>query len=109
MFRFLMACGLLHYGFQLRAEVRDLRAFFQVRCSVCHGTDGTGRGPGGLRLGARNLASAKWLTKQDEGDLVAAVLQGRGAMPGFQRQLSEAEARRLLAEVVRPMAARKKA
>jgi mono/diheme cytochrome c family protein len=108
MFRFLLACGLLLHGFQLRAEVRDLRAFYQARCSVCHGADGTGRGPGGLRLGARNLGSAAWLTKQDQEGLVASVLRGRGAMPGFQRQLSETEARRLLAEVIRPLATQKK-
>jgi mono/diheme cytochrome c family protein len=108
MFRFLIPCGLLLQGLLLQAEVRDLKAFYQARCSVCHGTDGTGRGPGGLRLGARNLASAKWLTKQDQEELVASVLRGRDAMPGFQRQLSETEARRLLAEVVRPMATRKK-
>lgn len=108
MFRFLILCGLLLQGILLRAEVRDLKAFFQARCAVCHGLDGSGRGPGGLRLGPRNLASARWLTQQDQEDLVAILLRGRSAMPGFQRQLSEAEARRLLAEVVRPMAAKNK-
>jgi mono/diheme cytochrome c family protein len=108
MFRFLVLCGLLLHGFLLRAEVRDLKAFFQARCSVCHGTDGSGRGPGGTRLGGRNLADSRWLAKQETSALVASVLRGRGAMPGFQRQVSEAEARRLLVEVVRPMGTRKK-
>ena len=92
----------------LAAEVRDLRAFFQERCAVCHGLDGTGRGPGGVRLGGRNLANARWLAEQPEADLTTSILRGKGAMPGFRRQLSEPEVRRLLASVIRPMAGRKK-
>lgn len=92
----------------LSAQVRDLRAFYRERCVACHGADGTGRGPAGARLGGRNFADARWLARQDEAALVASLLKGRGAMPGFARQLTEPEAKRLMAEVVRPMAAKKK-
>ncbi|NWJ42261.1 MAG: cytochrome c [Geothrix sp.] len=92
----------------LTAEVRDLKAFFQERCAVCHGPEGTGRGVTGARLGGRNLADPRWLAKQEEAGLVASILKGRGAMPGFRRQLSEAEGRRLVAEIIRPLAARKR-
>jgi mono/diheme cytochrome c family protein len=91
----------------LAAEVRDFRAFFQERCAVCHGPDGSGRGPGGARLGGRNLTDARWAAKQEEPVLVTSILQGRGAMPGFRRQLSEAEARRLLQSLFRPQGLRK--
>lgn len=92
----------------LTAEVRDLKACFQERCAVCHGPDGTGRGTNGARLGGRNLADARWLAKQEDADLVAVILRGRGAMPGFRRQLTEVEVRRLVVEVIRPLAARKR-
>ena len=92
----------------LAAQARDLRAFYRERCAACHGVDGSGRGPGGVRLGGRNLADARWRTRQEEDALVASVLKGRGAMPGFGRQLTEAEARRLVAEVAHPPAGRKK-
>lgn len=92
----------------LAAEVQDLRAFFQERCAVCHGPDGTGRGSGGVRLGGRNLVEARWLAKQLEGDLAASILRGKGAMPGFRRQLSEPEARHLLNTLLRSPASRKK-
>ncbi len=85
-----------------------LKGFYLERCAVCHGHDGTGRGPNGGRLGGRNLADARWEAKQQEADLVASILQGKGAMPGFRRQLSEAEARRLVAGVIRPLGGRKK-
>jgi mono/diheme cytochrome c family protein len=90
------------------AEVKDLKAFFFQRCAVCHGPDGTGRGPNGSRLGGRNLADGRWLAKQQEGDLAASILRGKGPMPGFRRQLSEPEARRMVTHVIRPMAGRKK-
>ena len=90
------------------AEVRDLKAFFQERCAVCHGHDGTGRGPNGGKLGGRNFQDAHWEAKQQEADLVISILRGKGAMPGFRRQLSEAEARRLVTGVILPLCARKK-
>jgi len=92
----------------LAAEVRDLKAFFQERCASCHGQDGSGRSATGARLGGRNLADARWLAKQDAADLAASILKGRGAMPGFRRQLDETEARRLVAEVLQPLAQGKK-
>ncbi len=92
----------------LSAEVRDLKAFFQMRCAVCHGADGSGRGPGGLKLGGRNLLDARWLAKQKDDELVRSILKGRGAMPGYRRQLSESEARQLLAEVLRPVKGRRR-
>jgi mono/diheme cytochrome c family protein len=92
----------------LSAEVRDLKAFYQERCAVCHAQDGTGRGPNGGKLGGGNLADTRREAKGPEDGLVASILDGKGAMPGYRRQLSEAEARRLLASVVRPMTTRKK-
>jgi mono/diheme cytochrome c family protein len=92
----------------LSAQARDLRAFYRERCVACHGVEGTGRGPTGARLGGRNLADARWMARQDDAALVASLLKGRGAMPGFARQLTESEAKRLMAEVLRPMAAKKK-
>jgi mono/diheme cytochrome c family protein len=92
----------------LSAQARDLKAFFQERCATCHGADGTGRGANGARLGGRNLTEARWLARQEDAVLAASILKGSGAMPGFRRQLTEAEARRLVAEVIRPLAAHRR-
>ncbi len=91
----------------LAAEVRDMKAFFQERCAACHGPDGSGRSTAGVRLGGRNLLDARWLANQEESDLVASLLKGRGAMPGFRRQLNEGEAKRLLKDVTLPQEGRK--
>lgn len=92
----------------LAAEVRDLKAFFQERCAICHGPDGSGRGPNGTRLGGRNLLEPRWLAKQEEADLVTSILKGRGAMPGFRRQIDAAEARQLLADVAHAHGSKKR-
>ena len=92
----------------LSAEVRDLKAFFQERCVVCHGADGTGRAVDGARLGGRNLAEARWLKTRQEEEWAATILRGKGAMPGFRRQISEAEARRLVVTVIRPLASKRR-
>ena len=99
--RTLIVCWWLAQGLLLPAEGRELKAFYQTSCAACHGQDGTGRGPGGIRLGGRNLLDSRWLAKQEDAHLVASVLRGRGAMPGFRRQLSEGEARQLVHEVTR--------
>ena len=41
------------------AEGRDLKRFYEARCAVCHGADGTGRGPGGSHLGPVSFADPK--------------------------------------------------
>lgn len=92
----------------LAAQARDLKGYYREHCAVCHGLDGTGRGPTGLRLGGRNLADARWQARQDESALVATILKGRGAMPGFGRQLTEGDARRMVVEVLRPLASRRR-
>ncbi|WP_257309863.1 c-type cytochrome [Geothrix fuzhouensis] len=92
----------------LSAQVRDLREFYRERCVACHGAEGTGRGPNGARLGGGSLLDLRRMARQEEAGLVITILRGRGAMPGFGRQLTEPEARRLVTEVLRPMASHKK-
>jgi mono/diheme cytochrome c family protein len=92
----------------LSAQVRDLREFYRERCAACHGVEGSGRGSNGARLGGGAILDLRRMTREEEAALVATILRGRGAMPGFGRQLTEPEARRLVSEVLRPMATHKK-
>ncbi len=91
-----------------RTPGRDLKAFYEMRCAVCHGSDGTGRGPGGIRLGARSFADPRALGKATDAELAKAIREGQGAMPAFGFLLDDAEAARLAREVVRPLADRKR-
>jgi len=85
-------------------SVHDLKAQYRFSCSQCHGADGKAKGPSGIRLPGRVLADRAWLAKQVDEALIASILEGKGAMPGFKHKLSPEEAKRLLAEVIRPMA-----
>lgn len=86
----------------------DVKAFYLRSCGVCHGLDGSGRLATGQRLPGRPLNDPKWQAREKDSELVKAILKGRGAMPGFKGHLTEAEVQRMVTEVIRPMAARKR-
>jgi mono/diheme cytochrome c family protein len=88
------------------ASVHDLDAQYRYSCAQCHGLDGTAKGPGGVKLPGRILSDKKWLAKQQEETLLASILNGKGAMPGFKYKLSLEDAKRMISEIIRPMARR---
>lgn len=90
------------------AEQKDVKLFFQRTCAACHGLDGSGRGQNGQKLPGRVLSDARWQGSKKDADLVNSILKGKGGMPSFQSQLSETEVETLVAEIIRPLAARKK-
>ncbi|MBL0312636.1 MAG: cytochrome c [Holophagaceae bacterium] len=89
-------------------QQKDVKLFFQRTCAACHGVDGSGRGLNGQKLPGRVLSDSRWQGTKKDADLVKSILKGKGGMPAFQSQLSEMEAESLVAEIIRPLAARKK-
>lgn len=92
----------------MSAQQKDVKFFFQRTCAACHGLDGSARGLNGQKLPGRVLSDARWQGSKKDSDLVKSILKGKGGMPSFQSQLSEAEVETLVAEIIRPLAARKK-
>ena len=88
-------------------DAQDLKALFNRSCAVCHGEDGSGRGPNGQRLGGKDLANPRWQARTRDSAMVKAILKGKGSMPAFGAQMSEADTLKLVTEVIRPMAAKK--
>ena len=88
-------------------DAKDLKALYQRSCAVCHGEDGSGRGPNGQRLGGKDLANPRWQARTRDSQMVQAILKGKESMPAFGAQMSEAEALKLVTQVIRPMAAKK--
>ena len=88
-------------------DAQDLKGLYARSCAVCHGEDGSGRGPNGQRLGGKDLANARWQSKTRDSEIVKAILKGKGSMPAFGAQMSEAETLKLVTEIIRPMAAKK--
>lgn len=106
--RILCRCLLAPLPLVAAQQNLDVRAYFLRTCAVCHGPDGSGRLSTGQRLPGRPLNDARWQAREKDSDLVRTILNGQAAMPGFKVQLTEAEVRRIVTEVIRPLAARKK-
>ena len=101
--RILVAIALVGLAAPGRAAERDLRQFYVEQCVVCHGLDGTGRNAAGQRLGPRSLLESK----ADGEALTRMLLDGSGAMPAYRYLLTEAEARRMVKEVLLPLRRKK--
>jgi len=80
------------------AQSPQAAKLYQARCAACHGADGHAQGPAGKALGVRDFSLP---AVQDETDaqLAAVTAQGKGKMPAFAKQLSQAQIQDLVAYV----------
>jgi mono/diheme cytochrome c family protein len=80
---------------QTEQKASSAEAFFKARCALCHGTDGTGKTTLGQQMKAANLRSG--LVQKDSDALMKGViLHGKGNMPPFEGQLTEADVDQLV-------------
>ncbi len=63
------------------------QAIFKAKCTLCHGTDGTGKTTLGQQLKASDLRSVD-VQKQPDAALKEIITHGKSNMPGFESQLS---------------------
>ena len=77
----------------------DAASLFEKNCAKCHGKDGRAKTLRGRSVGARNLTDAKWQAKETDAEILAAIKKGPGAMPSFEKKLSQAELESLVAYV----------
>ena len=85
-------------------EKKDLRAFFQANCVVCHGADGSARAADGRRLKGQDFTDAKDMKEMSDAKLAKTIRKGLFfgiRMPAFKDQLSEEEALALVQQVLR--------
>jgi len=72
-------------------EVRAAQALWGMRCATCHGQEGRGDGPGkppGANL--PDMTSAAFQGVRSDAQLTEVIAKGRGLMPAFSDQLTEA-------------------
>jgi mono/diheme cytochrome c family protein len=82
-----------------RAAV-DARGLFEQACAKCHASDGTGGLPmvaGGPR--PIDLTTADWQRSRTDAEIVAAIRNGRGAMPPFEGVLTTPQIEALASHV----------
>lgn len=74
---------------------------FAKRCALCHGAEGRGDGLAskGLNPKPRNFHDAAYMKTRTDAQLLEVIHQGKGAMPKWGGQLSEAEITAVLAHI----------
>ena len=85
-------------------EKKDLRAFFQVNCSVCHGPDGSAMGADGTRLKGQDFTNAKEMKNISDADMVKTIRKGLffgKRMPSFKSRLTDEEIQQMVTRVLR--------
>ncbi len=87
---------------------KNYRTLFLDSCASCHGPDGSARSASGGKMFGRDIANAKWQARRTDLELARSILDGKGNMPSFKDDLSEAEAQALVLEIIRPMAGKPK-
>lgn len=74
------------------------KEIFQRQCAPCHGVHGRGDGPVAAALNPKpaNLADPDFQAQRSDDALVRTIREGKGAMPGFGGQFTDAEIRALV-------------
>jgi mono/diheme cytochrome c family protein len=74
---------------------------FARRCALCHGADGHGDGVAskGLNPKPRNFHDQAYMSTRTDAQLLDVIHKGKGVMPRWQGQLSEAEMKAVLAHI----------
>ena len=73
------------------ATLSAVKSTYDAKCAKCHGKDGRGKTMRGRLAHARDLTIAQWQNDVTDERLFNSISNGRGKMPGFKKQLSEAD------------------
>src|ERR1700720_2248782 len=83
----------------------DAGTIFKTNCVLCHSADGSGSGPTGKAMHAKDLRSDE-VQKQSDAALNEVLTKGRGKMPAFGAKLKPDDVAKLVA-YIRTLAAKK--
>ena len=86
----LLAALTLFGSLPAQADV-DGQQLYRQHCVKCHAADGRANTLRGWLFFAQNLSKAKWQDNNSDADILNAIQEGPGAMPGYAEKLSEAE------------------
>lgn len=71
---------------------------YKAKCAACHGPDGAGATAAGKATKARDFCSDAVKSESDD-DWTAIIGKGKNKMPGYEKQLSAAEIKDVVAYV----------
>jgi len=77
----------------------DGQALYRQHCAKCHAEDGRANTWRGYLYFAQQLSNPRWQAKESDGEILAAIRKGPGAMPAFAERFDAAEQQALLQAV----------
>jgi mono/diheme cytochrome c family protein len=83
-----MSGDLVRFGY---VGARSAAELYAKNCASCHGRDGQAKTFKGKLKHARDLADAGWQGRVSDERLFNSIMNGKGKMPAFGKQLSEQE------------------
>jgi cytochrome c6 len=79
------------------SHAQDAPALYKAKCVACHSDDGSGSGPTGKQLGAKDLRSDD-VQKQTDAQLSDSITNGMGKkMPAYKGKLTDDQIKGLVA------------
>ena len=76
----------------------DGAAAFKSKCAMCHAVDGNGNTPMGKKLGIKSLTAPE-VRKLTDDQLQQTIVKGKGKMPSFDKRLTSAQVKALVAHI----------
>lgn len=71
---------------------------YKAKCAVCHSADGSGSSPTGKALKVRPFCSDE-VKKETDAQLTEIVVKGKNKMPAYDKKLTEAEIKDVVAYI----------
>ncbi|WP_243303141.1 c-type cytochrome [Geothrix oryzisoli] len=87
----------------------DLQKYWTDACARCHGVNGNGRDNSGKPLpdAGFDFTDSRKANKKKDSDWVKVTMQGKDKMPAFKDKMTEADAQKMITEIVRKFAAKR--
>ncbi len=100
MIRKLITAAVLLFSFVFVTTVnaQDVAALYKTKCQSCHGADGKGDTPVGVKLGARDFHAPE-VAKASDAEWVKITQLGKSKMPGYQGKLTDDQIKQLVAYI----------
>jgi mono/diheme cytochrome c family protein len=76
----------------------DAAKIYKTNCTLCHGADGSGDGPTGKALHAKDLRSDE-VQKESDATLSEIIIKGKGKMPAFGAKIKPDDVTKMVAYI----------
>jgi mono/diheme cytochrome c family protein len=89
-------------------EGGDLQKYWTDACARCHGVNGNGRDNSGAPLpdAGFDFTDSRKANKKKDSDWVKVTMAGKDKMPSFKDKMTEADAQKMITDIVRKFAAK---